>query len=44
MWRNTAVANFIGWMRHHNKKRDAARRAAFYNSSTRSSGPMKRAP
>jgi hypothetical protein len=26
------------------KKRDAARRAAFYNSSTRSSGPMKRAP
>jgi hypothetical protein len=44
MWRNTDVANFIGWMRHHNKKRDAARRAAFYNSSTRSSGPMKRAP
>ena len=31
------LSNFIGWMRHHNEKRDAARRAA-------SSGPMKRAP
>jgi erythromycin esterase-like protein len=30
MWRNTAVVDFIGWLRDHNASRAVADRAGFY--------------
>ncbi len=30
MWRNTDVDGFLGWMREHNEKLPAERRAGFY--------------
>ena len=30
MWRNTDVAEFIGWLRDHNEKQEASQRSGFY--------------
>jgi erythromycin esterase-like protein len=30
MWRNSDVLDFLGWLREHNKAREAARRVGFY--------------